>query len=128
MKQNEKGEYEPCSDDYLAKVEGLEDLADLDVQEVGNIDSTNMETNLVFTIPTRAEQMKDRADLAKLIYSNAFKYDGFVIVHGTDTMAETAAALTYMLLDFRKPSSSRSARARAIAFWLSGTFPTSIRP
>ena len=51
MKQNKNGIYEPCADNYLAKVEGLEDLADLDVQDMGNIDSTNMETNCVVYHP-----------------------------------------------------------------------------
>ncbi len=30
-------------------------------------------------------------------------YDGFVITHGTDTMAYTSAALSYMLQDLGKP-------------------------
>jgi L-asparaginase len=103
MKQNYNGEYEPCFDDYLPRVEGLEKLAHLDVEDMGNIDSTNMETNLAFANSTVEQKTKDRAALARLIYNNAFKYDGFVVVHGTDTMAETAAALTYMLPDFKKP-------------------------
>ncbi|HEY0847648.1 MAG TPA: type I asparaginase [Noviherbaspirillum sp.] len=31
------------------------------------------------------------------------QYDGFVVLHGTDTMAYTAAALSYMLQGLRKP-------------------------
>ena len=31
------------------------------------------------------------------------KYDAFLVVHGTDTMAYTASALSLMLLGFRKP-------------------------
>jgi len=30
-------------------------------------------------------------------------YDGFVVLHGTDTMAQTASALTFMLQDLGKP-------------------------
>ena len=30
-------------------------------------------------------------------------YDGFVVVHGTDTMAYTASALSFMLEDLAKP-------------------------
>lgn len=103
QKPGADGYLEPSPDDFLSKVEGLEDLASIDVKDLGNIDSTNMESNLKFTNPTEAERTKDRSYVAKVIYENAFKYDGFVVVHGTDTMAESAAALTYMLADFRKP-------------------------
>ncbi|MEI6860032.1 MAG: asparaginase, partial [Shewanella sp.] len=40
------------------------------------------------------------ADDIKLNYD---KYDGFVILHGTDTMAFTASALSFMLQDLSKP-------------------------
>lgn len=36
------------------------------------------------------------------IHENYEKYDGFVIAHGTDTMAYTAAALSYMNTEFKK--------------------------
>jgi len=41
--------------------------------------------------------------LAQEINENYFKYDGFVIVHGTDTMAYTASALSFMLSGLGKP-------------------------
>ena len=41
--------------------------------------------------------------LAEIIYSNYDKYDGFVILHGTDTMAFTASALSFMLQGLMKP-------------------------
>ena len=34
---------------------------------------------------------------------NYDQYDGFVILHGTDTMAYTASALSFMLEDLGKP-------------------------
>ncbi len=37
------------------------------------------------------------------IYKNYNAYDGFVIIHGTDTMAYTAAALSYMFENLDKP-------------------------
>ncbi|HLC52735.1 MAG TPA: asparaginase [Candidatus Nanoarchaeia archaeon] len=103
QKPNYQGILEPSADEYMQKVEGLDDLADITVKDLGNIDSTNMETNIGFTNPTEAEKIRDRASVARVIYDNAFKYDGFVVVHGTDTMAESAAALTYMLPDLKKP-------------------------
>ena len=44
-----EGYLEPSSDEYLGKVEGLEDLASIEVKDLGSIDSTNMETNINFT-------------------------------------------------------------------------------
>lgn len=41
--------------------------------------------------------------LAKLIRENYPVYDGFVICHGTDTMAYTAAALSYLIRHSKKP-------------------------
>lgn len=42
-------------------------------------------------------------DMAHVIYNNYNLYDGFVILHGTDTMAYTASALSYMLENLTKP-------------------------
>ncbi|WP_029904966.1 type I asparaginase, partial [Prevotella sp. 10(H)] len=42
----------------------------------------------------------------KIVYvieSNYNKYDGFVILHGTDTMAYTASALSFMIENLHKP-------------------------
>lgn len=41
--------------------------------------------------------------LAKLIYESYDRYDGFVILHGTDTMAYSASALSFMLDHLSKP-------------------------
>ncbi|MEL7585391.1 MAG: asparaginase [Prolixibacteraceae bacterium] len=43
------------------------------------------------------------AKLARTIYKNYSRFDGFVILHGTDTMAYTASALSYMLENLDKP-------------------------
>ena len=42
-------------------------------------------------------------ELTHIIIDNYEKYDGFVILHGTDTMAYTASALSYMLGNLTKP-------------------------
>lgn len=42
-------------------------------------------------------------DLARLIHSRYDDYDGFVILHGTDTMAFSASALSFMLDGLTKP-------------------------
>ncbi|AKD04132.1 type I asparaginase [Pontibacter korlensis] len=41
--------------------------------------------------------------MARLIEENYSNYDGFVILHGTDTMAYSASALSYMLENLQKP-------------------------
>lgn len=42
-------------------------------------------------------------ELAELIHENYDKYDGFVVLHGTDTMSYSASALSFMLDDLEKP-------------------------
>jgi len=41
--------------------------------------------------------------LADIIYSTYENFDGFVVLHGSDTMAFTASALSFMLQGLRKP-------------------------
>ena len=43
------------------------------------------------------------AKLVKIIQYNYDNFDGFVILHGTDTMAYTASALSFMLENLSKP-------------------------
>lgn len=72
---------------------GLEDLKNkciIETLEVCSIDSTNM-------------TWKHWLRLAGLIQENYDRYDGFVICHGTDTMAYTAAALSYLAQNLGKP-------------------------
>ena len=42
-------------------------------------------------------------EIARIIRENYEKYDGFVVTHGTDTMAYTAAALSYLIQNSPKP-------------------------
>lgn len=42
-------------------------------------------------------------ELSHIIADNYDAYDGFVVLHGTDTMAYTASALSYMLENLTKP-------------------------
>lgn len=41
--------------------------------------------------------------LAEIIFENYGRFDGFVILHGTDTMSYSASALSYMLKNLGKP-------------------------
>ncbi len=61
--------------------------------------------NYQFKVPLDSSAMtpKDWSKIAEVISSNYNDYDGFVILHGTDTMAYTASALSFMLMNLRKP-------------------------
>ncbi len=63
---------------------------ELDTKELFSIDSTDFTPDHWLLI-------------AKEIKENYEAYDGFVITHGTDTMAYTAAALSYLIRDPGKP-------------------------
>jgi L-asparaginase len=54
------------------------------------IDSSNMQPENWLTI-------------AQLIFDNYNQHDGFVVLHGSDTMAYTASALSFMLENLSKP-------------------------
>lgn len=74
----------------VKQVKGISSIARYEVEVFKAIDSTDMLT-------------ADRIRVAKLIYQNARDFDGFVVVHGTDTMADTASALTFMIQRLGKP-------------------------
>jgi len=60
------------------------------MQTITNLDSTNIQ-------PHHWEEIADA------IYREYDNYDGFVVIHGTDTMAYTASALSYALGNLGKP-------------------------
>ena len=47
--------------------------------------------------------VKEWNKIAKIIYDNYKEFDGFVVLHGTDTMAYTASALSFILEGLNKP-------------------------
>ena len=73
--------------DYIPKVQ---EICEITAIQLLNLDSSNME-------PKHWKMM------VHAIRENYEKYDGFVIAHGTDTMAYTAAALSYMIQNSMKP-------------------------
>lgn len=58
-----------------------------------------------FSPPIDSSDMEPKywVKLARLISEEYDHYDGFVVLHGTDTMAFTASALSYMLENLGKP-------------------------
>ncbi len=78
------------SEEILSYVPDSKRYCDIDSLQVFNIDSTNM-------------QPRHWLAVARAIEEHYEQYDGFVICHGTDTMAYTAAALSYLVQDSPKP-------------------------
>ena len=78
------------SEEILSYVPDSKRYCDIDSLQVFNIDSTNMQPSHWLAVARAIEEHYDR-------------YDGFVICHGTDTMAYTAAALSYLVQDSPKP-------------------------
>ena len=74
----------------LRFVPGVAELAEVDCISLFNIDSTN--------ITPRHWSL-----IARVLRESYDRYDGFVISHGTDTMAYTAAALSYLAQGAKKP-------------------------
>ncbi|MCW0482487.1 asparaginase [Gaoshiqia sediminis] len=61
--------------------------------------------SITFNPPIDSSDMTPKiwGKLARTIQNNYSKFDGFVVLHGTDTMAYTASALSYMLENLDKP-------------------------
>ncbi|HRJ28199.1 MAG TPA: asparaginase [Cyclobacteriaceae bacterium] len=61
----------------------------------------------VFTFETPIDSSNIRPEhwevIGKIIFDNYSSHDGFVVLHGTDTMAYTASALSFMLQGLNKP-------------------------
>jgi L-asparaginase len=64
-----------------------------------NIDSIQFEE----PIDSSDMSPKDWMKIVKIIETNYSKYDGFVVLQGTDTMAFSASALSFMLEGLNKP-------------------------
>jgi len=74
----------------LAVVPEIKKIADIEVEIPFNVDSSDIGSH-------------QWDILSEIIKRKMDNYDGFVIIHGTDTMAYTASALSYSLLNLKKP-------------------------
>ena len=92
MRRNENGTLVPFDFNTIEQefpaVRNLN--VDISVHKMEAIDSSNV-------TPARWQE------LAHIIADNYTKYDGFVVLHGTDTMSYTASALSFMLENLAKP-------------------------
>lgn len=78
------------SAELLRAIPDVKEFCDVETLQLINIDSTNIQPEQWLLISGSIEE-------------NYSKYDGFVITHGTDTMAYTAAALSYLIQYPDKP-------------------------
>ena len=74
----------------LAYVPEVSQICQVDCCQLLNLDSTNI---------TPAHWL----EMARCIRAHYDEYDGFVLTHGTDTMAYTAAGLSYLIQGSPKP-------------------------
>ena len=74
----------------LSFIPRVAEICQVDCLQVYSLDSTNIHP-------------EHWLGIARAIEENYDRYDGFVISHGTDTMAYTAAALSYLVQDSPKP-------------------------
>ena len=93
MVQDENGSLHPFALDRI--IDAVPQLKhcryDIDSVTLDNIiDSSNMTPSLW-------------VDIAEIIERHYDQYDGFVVLHGTDTMAYTASALSFMFKNLGKP-------------------------
>lgn len=75
-------------------------------KELPEIEKLTCDINIYsFEVPMDSSNItpKNWIELAILIEKNYFLYDGFVILHGSDTIAYTASALSFLLEHLHKP-------------------------
>ncbi len=95
MTRTENG-YAPQSGRFRA---ALDEISDLRASELPVWELTELEPLLDSSNMTVHEWNK----IAHAVAEQYDRYDGFVILHGTDTMAYTASALSFMLGNLGKP-------------------------
>lgn len=74
-------------------------------QEVPELKKFAYDIDSVSLTPIDSSEIQPQhwVHIAEIICDSYEKYDGFVVLHGTDTMAYTASALSFMLENLAKP-------------------------
>jgi L-asparaginase len=88
--------------DLLQEVPVLERVADIDTEILFSLDSSDMRPHHWVELAGRVHRaLAERADPGDP--RGPARYDGVVVVHGTDTMAYTASALAFLLGGLDRP-------------------------
>ncbi|MBN2285561.1 MAG: asparaginase [Tissierellales bacterium] len=77
-------------EDFIKYLSDFQEKCSIHAHSLLNIDSSNI-------------QPEHWIEISTYIQSQYHHYDGFVITHGTDTMAYTASALSYLMQGIKKP-------------------------
>ena len=93
IENQQTGALEPFDFDHLIDNVPKVKMLDYDIE------------NIQFANPLDSSDMNPGhwCDIARHIAENYERFDGFVVLHGTDTMAYTASALSFMLENLHKP-------------------------
>lgn len=76
------------------------------LEKIPNLNNLNISITVIsFPEPIDSSNinLNHWVDMAYIIYENYDTYDGFVVLHGTDTMAYSASMLSFMLKGLNKP-------------------------
>ncbi|WP_339922551.1 asparaginase [uncultured Cyclobacterium sp.] len=76
------------------------------LEKIPNLNNLNISITVIsFPEPIDSSNinLNHWVDMSYIIYENYDTYDGFVVLHGTDTMAYSASMLSYMLKGLNKP-------------------------
>lgn len=119
MQKNQKGVYVPSTNSLIRQLKNIPELHNKEYAEFyfGEERSDELvipyiyeEQVVVYTVieydplyDSSNMSTKDWIRIATDIETYYYKYDGFVILHGTDTLAYTASALSFMLNGLQKP-------------------------
>lgn len=91
-----KNGYEPGKESFAAIMERISDFSSPELPEYDVIEFSPLLDSSDVTV-------SEWNLIGRTIYDNIEKYDGFVVLHGTDTMAYTASALSFILQNLPKP-------------------------
>ncbi len=78
------------AEDLLSCVPEIREVCSVEEVQPFNVDSTNVYS-------------RHWLEIERIVEKNYNQFDGFVVTHGTDTMAYTAAALSYLMQNIAKP-------------------------
>ncbi|NNE02696.1 MAG: asparaginase, partial [Eudoraea sp.] len=73
------------------------------IPELGQLDCAIESVSFEEPIDSSNMDLSHWVTIANLIETDYNKYDGFVVLHGSDTMSYTSSALSYMLENLAKP-------------------------
>ncbi|MBP0968888.1 MAG: asparaginase, partial [Oscillospiraceae bacterium] len=95
MTRTERG-YEPNGEFFRSAIYGMEDLKAQDLPKWELVETEKL-------LDSSRISVNEWNEIGKIVSDNYQEFDGFVVLHGTDTMAYTASAMSFMLSGLGKP-------------------------